>query len=145
MALWKQQWSSFAKNSHSWEENFARITTISAHKDTENKVLEWRGNQERVPFSSNRFKPQRILLGSTKPLAGGAVRTGNWNFFRGNPCWRPWANHPRLWRTLHCRVAHAFNHVYVRVSLGVEKKRKRKRIHHSFAVGVIIILFDFTR
>lgn len=101
--------------------------------------------KSRVPFSSNRFKPQRILLGSTKPLAGGAVRAGNWNFFRGNPCWRPWANHPRLWRTLHCRVAHAFNHVYVQVSLGVEKKRKRKRIHHSFAVGVIIILFDFTR
>lgn len=101
--------------------------------------------KSRVPFSSNRFKLQRILLGSTKPLAGGAVRAGNWNFFRGNPCWRPWANHPRLWRTLHCRVAHAFNHVYVRVSLGVEKKRKRKRIHHSFAVGVIIILFDFTR
>lgn len=101
--------------------------------------------KSRVPFSSNRFKPQRILLGSTKPLAGGAVRAGNWNFFRGNPCWRPWANHPRLWRTLHCRVAHAFNHVYVRVFLGVEKKRKRKRIHHSFAVGVIIILFDFTR
>lgn len=138
MGLLEQQWWQFAKNSHSCEENFGGITTISAHKEAETsenkgtRYLQWgkSGGWGKwwIPFSST-FRTAENIVTSTKPLAEGAVPTGNWNFFRGNPCWRPWANHPRFWRTLHCRVAHAFNHVYVQVSLGsrIREKKKKKR------------------